>query len=85
MSGLDANEVKGRIDGGDTITVTTNEMLVSLNAGHRFVLAIVPVGENGLAHEPVYVRRPLDRQPEPDARATFFKLDKLMPRGTVPC
>ena len=44
-------EVKGRIDGGDTITVTTNEMLVSLNAGERFVLAIVPVGENGFSRQ----------------------------------
>jgi Domain of unknown function (DUF3883) len=78
-------EVKGRIDGGDTITVTTNEMLVSLNAGERFVLAIVPVGDGGFAHQPVYVRRPFDRAPDPDACATIFKLDKLMPRGTAPC
>ena len=78
-------EVKGRIDGGHTITVTTNEMLVSLNAGERFVLAIVPVGESGFAHQPVYVRRPFDRAPDPDACATIFKLDKLMPRGTAPC
>jgi hypothetical protein len=77
-------EVKGRIDGADTITVTTNEMLVSLNAGDRFVLAIVPVSENGLAHQPVYVRRPFDRAPDPDACATIFKLDKLMPRGAAP-
>ena len=52
-------EVKGRIEGGDTITVTTNEMLVSLNAGERFVLAIVPIGDGGFAHQPVYVRRPV--------------------------
>jgi hypothetical protein len=78
-------EVKGRIDRGDTITVTTNEMLVSLNAGERFVLAIVPVGGNGLAHQPVYVRRPFDRAPDPDACATIFKLDPLKKRGTAPC
>ncbi|MBV8400625.1 MAG: DUF3883 domain-containing protein [Acetobacteraceae bacterium] len=41
-------EVKGRIDGGDTITATPNEMLVSLIAGERFVLAIVPLGEMAL-------------------------------------
>jgi len=77
-------EVKGRIDGADTITVTTNEMLVSLNAGERFVLAIVPVDKDGFAHPPIYLRRPFDRAPDPDACATIFKLDKLMPRGTVP-
>jgi Domain of unknown function (DUF3883) len=78
-------EVKGRIDGGDTITVTTNEMLVCLNASERFVLAIVPVGEGGFARQPIYVRRPFDRPPDPDACATIFKLDKLVPRGTAPC
>jgi SNF2 family DNA or RNA helicase len=78
-------EVKGRVDGGDTITVTTNEMLVSLNAAERFVLAIVPVGEDGFAHPPIYLRRPFDRAPDPDACATIFKLDRLMPRGTAPC
>src|SRR5262249_27120712 len=77
-------EVKGRVDGGDTITVTTNEMLVSL-AGDRFVLAIVPIGVGGIAHQPTYVRRPFDRAPNPDACATIFKVDKLMPRGTQPC
>ena len=78
-------EVKGRIEGGDTITVTTNEMLVALNADERFVLAIVPIGEGGFANQPVYVRRPFDRAPAQDACATIFHLDKLMPRGTSPC
>jgi hypothetical protein len=77
-------EVKGRIEGGDTITVTTNEMLVGLNAGERFVLAIVQVGEGGFAYEPVYVRRPFDRAPDADACATIFHLDKLLVRGSAP-
>ena len=50
-------EVKGRIEGGDTITVTTNEMLVALNAEEHFVLAIVPIAAGGFANEPVYVRK----------------------------
>ena len=50
-------EVKGRIEGGDTITVTTNEMLVALNAEEHFVLAIVPITAGGFANEPVYVRK----------------------------
>jgi superfamily II DNA or RNA helicase len=77
-------EVKGRIEGGDTVTVTTNEMLVALNAGDRFVLAIVPVGDGGFAQQPIYVRRPFDGAPAPDSSATIFKLDKLVPRGTAP-
>jgi superfamily II DNA or RNA helicase len=77
-------EVKGRIEGADTVTVTTNEMLVALNAAERFVLAIVPVGDGGFAHQPIYVRRPFDGAPAPDSSATIFKLNKLLPRGTVP-
>src|SRR5262249_56564859 len=60
-------EVKGRIDTGDTITVTTNEMLVALNAEERFVLAIVPITEAGFANEPIYVRKPFDSAPAQDA------------------
>ena len=78
-------EVKGRIEGGDTITVTTNEMLVALNAEERFVLAIVPITAGGFANEPVYVRKPFDSAPAQDACATIFHLDKLVKRGTAPC
>jgi hypothetical protein len=77
-------EVKGRIDGGDTITVTTNEMLVSLNAGDRFVLALVLVVDGSFAHQPVYVRHPFDRAPDPDACSTNFILDRLIARGREP-
>ncbi|MFM9863451.1 MAG: helicase-related protein [Micropepsaceae bacterium] len=77
-------EVKGRMEGGDTITVTTNEMLVALNAGERFVLAIVPVGTNGFAQQPVYIRRPFDRAPEADACSTNFVLERLVLRGREP-
>jgi superfamily II DNA or RNA helicase len=78
-------EVKGRIEGGDTITVTTNEMIVALNSEDRFVLAIVPVSAGGFAHQPVYVRRPFDSAPAQDACATIFHLDRLVARGTEPC
>jgi superfamily II DNA or RNA helicase len=77
-------EVKGRIEGGDTITVTTNEMLVALNAEDRFVLAIVPVSAAGYAQAPVYVRRPFTSAPEKDSTAVVFSLDKLLQRATAP-
>lgn len=78
-------EVKGRIETGDTITVTTNEMIVALNAEDNFVLAIVPITIGGFANEPVYVRKPFDGAPVRDACATIFYLDKLVRRGTSPC
>ncbi|MGJ4924378.1 helicase-related protein [Bradyrhizobium oligotrophicum] len=78
-------EVKGRIEGGDTITVTTNEMIVALNAEEHFVLAIVPITAEGVANQPIYVRKPFDSAPAQDVCATIFHLDKLMSRGTAPC
>jgi hypothetical protein len=78
-------EVKGRIEGGDTVTVTTNEMLVALNAAERFVLAIVHIGAGGFAHEPIYMRRPFEGAPAADSSATIFKIDALCRRGTGPC
>jgi hypothetical protein len=77
-------KVKGRIDSGDTITVTTNEILVALNARERFVLAIVPVSETGFAQQTINVRRPFDRAPDPDACSTNFVLDRLLSRGKEP-
>lgn len=40
-------EVKGRIEGSDTVTVTRNEMLTGLNKPERFILALVEVGLDG--------------------------------------
>jgi hypothetical protein len=73
------------VEGGDTITVTTNEMLVALNAEEHFILAIVLITGGGLANEPVYVRKPFDSAPAQDACATIFHFDKLVRRGTGPC
>jgi superfamily II DNA or RNA helicase len=40
-------EVKGRVAGAETVTVTRNEVLTGLNAPERYVLALVEVGLNG--------------------------------------
>jgi hypothetical protein len=50
-------EVKGRVDGADTVTVTKNEILYSLNKPDDFILAMVAFGENG-SHEVRYLHRP---------------------------
>ena len=34
-------EVKGRVEGADTVTVTRNEILYSLNKPEQFILALV--------------------------------------------
>ena len=38
-------EVKGRVKGAGTVTITRNEMLYALNQADKFLLAIVLVGE----------------------------------------
>jgi len=39
-------EVKGRIEGAETVTVTKNEILTALNKPENFVLALVQVPES---------------------------------------
>jgi superfamily II DNA or RNA helicase len=50
-------EVKGRVASADTVTVTKNEILYSLNKPDDFILALVAFGTNG-SHEVRYLRRP---------------------------
>lgn len=49
-------EVKGRIEGADSVMLTRNEIIAALNKGDDFILAIVEVsGAEGYAHAPRYV------------------------------
>jgi hypothetical protein len=50
-------EVKGRVAGADTVTVTKNEILYSLNKPEDFILAMVAFSADG-SHEVRYLRRP---------------------------
>jgi len=56
-------EVKGRVSGAATITVTNNEILYSLNKPDDFILAIVEfTGQD--THRTHYLRRPFQREPD---------------------
>jgi hypothetical protein len=44
-------EVKGRIEGSDTFTITTNEITFAQTQGDRHRLALVEVSTNGAAHD----------------------------------
>lgn len=65
-------EVKGRIVGSETITVTKNEILASFNQGDKFRLAIVLV-DGDTVYGPHYIRRPFTQ--EPDWATTSVNLD----------
>ena len=77
-------EVKGRIDGADTVMITRQEIITSLHEPDRFILAFVEVSD-GLAGEPQYIRGALDeREPPFDQDAIQFNLRRLLDRAEVP-
>jgi hypothetical protein len=75
-------EVKGRVAGAATITVTKNEILYSLNKPDDFILAIVEfLGED--QHRVHYVRRPFRREPDFGVTSVNYDLEELLGRGEV--
>ena len=64
-------EVKGRVTGAETVTVTKNEIMAGLNKPDDFILAVVEVDADTTT--PRYVRRPFKR--EPDFAATSVNYD----------
>ena len=76
-------EVKGRIDGADTVTVTRQEVVTSLNEPDKFILAIVQV-RDGYAREPRYVRGPFSQEPEFGVTAIQVNIETLLDRAEAP-
>ena len=77
-------EVKGRVDGADTVMITRQEIITSLHEPEKFILAVVKVS-GGLAGEPRYVRGALDeRDPPFDQNAIQFNMKRLLDRAEVP-
>ena len=77
-------EVKGRIQGADTVMITRQEVITSLHEPDKYILAVVHV-ENGEAGAPRYVRGPLsDHEPAFEHTAIQFNLARLMERAEPP-
>ncbi|MBO9421682.1 RNA polymerase-associated protein RapA [Labrenzia sp. THAF191b] len=77
-------EVKGRIDGANSVMITRQEVITSLHEPEKFILAIVAVAD-GFAHEPRYVRGPLvEREPSFLETAIQFDLRRLLERAQEP-
>jgi hypothetical protein len=89
-------EVKGRVTGAATITVTKNEILYSLNKPDDFILGIVEFGGNLPAapeersaaqtgtHQVHYVRRPFQREPDFGVTSVNYNFAELLARAEVP-
>ncbi len=72
-------EVKGRVQGAETVIVTKNEILTALNKPDDFILAIVEVdGEKSTTH---YILHPFQKEPDFDATCVMYDLAKLLHKG----
>ena len=76
-------EVKGRRSDAETITVTRNEILYSLNKPDDFILAIVEFRDDD-THRVHYVRQPFQREPDFDAASVNYTLKDLLARAEEP-
>ncbi len=76
-------EVKGRVTGAPTITVTRNEILYSLNKPDDFILAIVEfTGED--THRAHYLRQPFNREPDFGVTSVNYDFADLLARAEAP-
>ncbi|MEW6277859.1 MAG: DUF3883 domain-containing protein, partial [Candidatus Eremiobacterota bacterium] len=76
-------EVKGRIPGAASVTITRNEILASLNKPESFLLALVQV-EDGAAIAVRYVHRPFGREPDFGVSSVNYYWKELWERGFDP-
>jgi hypothetical protein len=76
-------EVKGRVSGAATITVTKNEILYSLNKPDDFILAIVEFLDSD-AHKVHYLRQPFSREPDFGVTSINYDFSELLARAGAP-
>ncbi|MEK6324546.1 MAG: helicase-related protein [Acidobacteriota bacterium] len=76
-------EVKGRVTGAPTITVTRNEILYSLNKPEDFILAIVEFTDSD-NHRVHYVRHPFQREPDFGVTSVNYDFGELLARAEIP-
>jgi superfamily II DNA or RNA helicase len=76
-------EVKGRIAGAETVTVTRNEILYSLNNPAQYILALVEFGADG-RHRVRYLREPFQREPDFGVTSVNYTFAELLNRASGP-
>src|SRR5205814_3373217 len=73
-------EVKGRVSSADTVTVTRNEILYSLNKPDDFILGIVEFRDDN-THRVHYVHSPFQREPDFGVTSVNYDLGELVARA----
>ena len=76
-------EVKGRASGEQTLTVSRNEILYSLNTPDDFILGMVEFIQ-GDSHQVHYLRRPFQREPDFHVTSVNYSFPELLARAEAP-
>jgi SNF2 family DNA or RNA helicase len=76
-------EVKGRVAAADTVTVTRNEILYSLNQPETFILAMVEFQQDGTENVR-YLRQPFRREPDFGVTSVNYDFGELLARSEEP-
>lgn len=76
-------EVKGRVAGAETVTVTKNEILYSLNKPDDFILALVEF-HSADKHQVYYLRQPFQREPDFGVTSVNYNFGELLARAEKP-
>jgi hypothetical protein len=75
-------EVKGRVKGASTVTITKNEILTAFNKPDDFILALVEVDIERTI--PRYIRRPFQREPDFGVTSVNYDLSEMLARSEDP-
>lgn len=75
-------EVKGRVKGAKTVTITKNEILTGLNKPDEFILAVVIIDQETTVVR--YCRTPFEKEPDFKATSVNYDLDKLLAQAKEP-
>jgi SNF2 family DNA or RNA helicase len=76
-------EVKGRVSGAETVTVTHNEIRYGLNKPDDFILALVEFMEDG-THRVHYLREAFRREPDFGVASVNYHFAELLARAEAP-
>ena len=76
-------EVKGRASGEQTLTVSRNEILYSLNTPDDFILGMVEFIHDD-SHQVHYLRRPFQREPDFHVTSVNYSFPELLERAEAP-
>jgi superfamily II DNA or RNA helicase len=75
-------EVKGRVTGARTVTITKNEILTGLNKPNEFILAVVIIDQDST--EVRYCRTPFEKEPDFKATSVNYDLNQLLAQAREP-